>query len=153
MFSMLTMKKILLIALLLTSCKTENKKEEDMASSEKSIVYPYEFVDVRKETAGLNDNKMELYAYNKDIDLDNLRQLCLSKKQSFQEGTFYFLVLFDEKENAGFSKYPLTSSYGDDEDHLKHIRAYYSYNRLNGYSKLEIYETNKWESIAKEYDI
>lgn len=69
------------------------------------------------------------------------------------DGTFHYIVFFDAKDNATFPNNPMTAFYGIDEEPQKHIKAYYEYNRLNGYSKLHVYETNSWESIATTYDL
>jgi len=91
---------------------------------------------------------MDLFAYSRDLNIDTLKAFCKSQRNKFETGTFYYVVIFDSKENAVFPNNPLTAEYGIDEEPQKHIRAFYTYNKLNEYSKLDYYEKNKWESTA-----
>lgn len=113
--------------------------------------FPFEYVDSKSESGG--DNKMDLYAYSGTINTDSLKLFCKEQKGKYTNGVFYYLVIFDSKENASFPNNPMTAFYGMDEEPQKHIRAYYTYNRLNGYSKLNNYEKNSWESSAEVIDI
>lgn len=133
---------VLLISICLVSC-----------SSKPSIEYPYHFIDSKKETMGNNDNKMELYYVENDVNLDSLKMFCREKKSSMEYGSFHFMVFFDSKENADFPNSPFTAFYGDEENKLKHIKAYYQYNHINGYSKLRIYDTNAWEGKSVDVNI
>lgn len=97
---------------------------------------------------------MDLYVYTgSSLILDTLKTLCKDNKQKFTIGKFYYLVVFDSAENAVFPKDPFTSEYGIEEIPQKHIRAIYTYNRVNGYSKLNYYNSNRWEGTAKSDDI
>jgi len=140
---MYTQKKILFaifsLLLIVISCSTNNEVEEK---------FPYQFVDTKSETEGNNQNKMDLFAYSGDLNIDTLKAFCKSQRNKFETGTFYYVVIFDSKENAVFPNNPLTAEYGIDEEPQKHIRAFYTYNKLNEYSKLDYYEKNKWESTA-----
>ncbi|MBN1532118.1 MAG: hypothetical protein JXA20_05610 [Spirochaetes bacterium] len=115
--------------------------------------YPYKFVNSKIEDVGNNNNKMDLFAFSGKIDVTNLKDFCKTKKNNFKSGTFYFVVIFDDSKNAVFPNSPFTADYGIEEAPQKHIRAYYVYNRVNGYSKLDYYEKNKWESSAISEDI
>ncbi|MCD4745026.1 MAG: hypothetical protein K8R58_01870 [Bacteroidales bacterium] len=134
-----------ILALIFASCSTGTKKE--------TIQFPYEFVNSKTETAGNNENKMDLYAYSGELNIDTLKMFCKKHKDEFSLGTFYYLVVFDSKKNAVFPSNSFTAAYGIEEEPQKHIRAFYTYNRLNGYSKLDFYKENKWESVAKSEDI
>lgn len=154
------MKKKILTLLLVVSlgiisgCSTTNQTSSNQENTEQETVsYPYEFIDSKTETAGSNTNKMDLYAFSGEIELTNLKQFLREKKQSFKNGTFYYVVIFDKSENATFPQDPFTAAYGLEEEPQKHIRAFYTYNKLNGYSKLDYYEGNKWESLAQTEDI
>jgi hypothetical protein len=68
-------------------------------------------------------------------------------------GNFYFLVVFDSKENAVFPETPYTAAYGIEEDAMIHIRALYTFNQNNGYSQLSIYKENMWERKADSMNI
>ena len=118
-----------------------------------TINYPYKFMDSKTETLGNNKNRMELYSYSGELNIDSLKMFCKEHKDKFLSGTFYFLVIFDNVENVIFPTNPFTAEYGIDEEPQKHIKALYTFNRLNGYSKLDYYENNKWESVANSVDI
>lgn len=120
---------------------------------QKPVTYPYTYIQSKSETAGSNENYMDLYEWSGEMNLDTLRMLCREKKEWFAEGSFYFLAVFDSSANAAFPTQPFTAQYGTDEEALRHIRAFYTYNRMNGYSKLDYYETNSWEGVAKSEDI
>lgn len=111
--------------------------------------YPYQYLETKKEES----NEMLLFAYDAPINTDSLKKFCKERKQSFQSGIFYFIVIFDKKENASFPKNPITAMYGMDKDVLIHIRAMYAYNKMNGYSKLTVYEKNAYESAPVVSDI
>jgi hypothetical protein len=127
-----------LIVLLLTFSCSDTPK----------INYPYTFVDTKSETSGATENFMELYAIENEINIDTLKMFCLEKKNDFTNGTFHYIVFFDSKENVTFPSNPFTAFYGTDENAMKHIKAYYEYNRMNGYSELRVFEKNSFESPA-----
>jgi len=132
-----------LFALLLTFSCSETPK----------VDYPYDFIDAKSETSGSVENTMELYTVPNEINVDTLKMFCLEKKNSFTEGAFHYIVFFDTKENAIFPSNPFTAFYGTDENAMKHIKAYYEYNRLNGYSELRVYEKNSFESSATTFKL
>lgn len=111
--------------------------------------YPYQYIETKQEES----NEMLLFAYNDSIHPAVLKKFCKEKKDSFKSGIFHFIVIFDKKENASFPKNPLTAMYGMDKDVLMHIRATYTFNKLNGYSKLTVYEKNAYESAPVVSDI
>lgn len=57
-------------------------------------------------------------------------------------------MIFDSAENAKFPTSLFTAQFGADEDSLKHIRAIYEYNRVNGFSELNYYDSNMWSGHA-----
>ena len=114
-------------------------------STERRIDYPYTFINQKTENG---TNTMELYTVPAALNIDTLKMFCLNKKGTISSGTFHYLVFFDAKENAVFPNNPITALYGLDEEPQKHIKAYYIYNRLNGFSELNVYESNSWESKA-----
>ncbi|MHA4740593.1 hypothetical protein [Dyadobacter sp. MSC1_007] len=114
--------------------------------------YPYEFVDEKFELVGNHRNKMELYAYSGNIDLELLKHFCFDKKKNF-DGYFYHIVLFDTKSNALFPlRNPFTAAYSDEET-VKNIRAMYIHNTVNEYSKMKIYQSDKSEYPVLEFDV
>ena len=154
------MKEIKLIAICLTiniglnSCGNGNKKNSDeMVLTETKTKFPYEFLETKKEdTSDYNYNEMLLYTCGEKPDLENLKLFCIEKKGEFTDGIFHFIVFFDKKENAKFPNNPLTALFMEDSE-LKHIKAVYTFNKLNGYSKLDFYEKNNLESPAKSLEI
>lgn len=138
---------IILIAIVVYGCVGEQKANSNNIQPD----FPFEYVDSKTEPSG--ENKMDLYAYSEKFNIDSLKLFCKQQKEKFTSGTFYYLVIFDAKENASFPNNPMTAFYGIDEKPQKHIRAYYTYNRLNGYSKLNIFEKNLWVSSPEVIEI
>lgn len=126
----------ILVATILTACSDEKQK------------FPYEQLNSKTE----ENAEMFLYSCGDEPNIDTLIMFCKSKKDDFQNGAFHFIVFFDKKDNASFPNNPLTGGYIDEEQ-LKHIKAIYTYNHMNGYSKLDSYEANAWESKSNEIDI
>lgn len=138
------MKRVFLLAVivLITACSETPK-----------IDYPYEFIDSKTETAGAYENKMFLYEIPESVNIDTLKMFCSEMKTEFKTGAFHYLVFFDSKENAKFPSNPFTAVYGGDEDLMLHIKAYYEYNVINGYSKLYVYDENAYESPSNTIEI
>lgn len=95
-----------------------------------------------------NFNQMTLFVVNNSISLDQLKAYCSNAKSNYTEGYFQILVFFKNPNNVRFPNNPLTGLYMEEED-LKNIKAVYIINNINGYSKLDYYEKNSWESIVK----
>lgn len=112
----------------------------------------FELIKTKTETDEPN-SKIDLYAYTGSFSLESLKLLCKENKQKYNAGSFYSIVIFDSKDNAEFPKDPITAQYGSEEDKAKHIKAFYLYNQKNGYSKLDYYDLNMWEGVAKTEDI
>lgn len=132
------MKRTIVAIALLVCCCSAPKKEE----------VHFELINSKTETEGTNANRMDLYAPTKDLDKESLVKLCTEQKQNWREGTFYYLVVFDQSDNATFPNNPFTSLYGIDEEPQKHILALYEYNRINGFSQLTYYSSNMREGKA-----
>ena len=96
---------------------------------------------------------MELYYILDKYDLEELRKICLFKKENFRDGAFLFIVIFDKKEKASFPSSPFTAEFGTDDEAMKHIKALYRYNSANGYSVLSTYDKNMLQSVVKEIKI
>ena len=97
------------------------------------------------ETDG-HRNVMDHFAYSGPFDVLSLKAFCKHQKQQNKAKVFYYVVIFDDPANATFPQTPFTAEYGIEEKALKHIRAVYVYNRVNGFSELRYYESNAWES-------
>jgi len=111
-------------------------------------------ISAKAETAGGHINIMELYCEPVgEINLEELKYLCDVRRRNYEFIQFYYLVVFDSEENAKFPETPFSAMFADEEDTLKHIKAIYTYNVLNGYSVLDVYEKNKWDSPAEEIRI
>lgn len=99
-----------------------------------------------------NFNQMTLFEVKKDISLEQLKDYCSSVKPNYTDGYFQILVFFKEPNTARFPDNPVTGMYMEEKD-LKNIKATYTINNVNGYSKLDYYENNSFESLAQVVDI
>ena len=123
-------------------------------NSGKAITYPFTYIDTKKEEAGNGSyDEMLLYSCGNNPSPDTLKMFCAEKKKEFTTGDFHVIAFFDGRENAVFSKFPITAFYGGDEVPMKHIKAQYTFNRSNGYSKLTCYQNNAYESAPNTFDI
>ena len=114
--------------------------------------WPYQFVKSKTEQTA-HKNAMDLYAFSGALDPADLKAFCRERKQLSPAKVFYYVVIFDNPGNAKFPSSPFTAEYGIEQDALKHIRAIYVYNKLNGFSELRYYDRNAWESKAKYEEI
>jgi len=107
--------------------------------------YPYHFVDSKDQLSGKGKWKdtMDLYYCTEPIDLAQLKEFCKYKRDKFSSEGTYYLVIFDEKENAVFPKDLLGAGFALEEGVSKHIKAHYTYRKWNGYSKLSYSEGGK----------
>ena len=97
-------------------------------------------------------NKMTLFEVEKDISLDQLKEYCSTVKPSYREGYFQILVFFKKPYSARFPDNSVTGMYMEEDD-MKNIKASYTINNKNGYSKLEYYDNNNYESHAETVTI
>lgn len=112
------------------------------------------FIKAKAEKAGNYINLMGLHYEPKKIHIEELKELCRNARTFMEDGCmFYYLVVFDSEESAVFPETPFTAMFGAEEEPRKHIKAIYCYNRMNGYSALQMFEKNAWESVAVEYKI
>lgn len=142
--------ELLLLLCLLSSITSCESKSPDSTSTGNAFTY----VDTKKEQRK-NDNsynEMILFTVSESPSLEALKLFCKEKKGEFTDGVFHIVVFFDKKENATFPGNPVTGGYME-ENQLKHIKATYTYNKINGYSKLDYYEKNNWESSANVIQI
>lgn len=140
------------ISLLFSSCGN-NKKTEEVTQTENKIEFPYKYIETKKEDRNDDSyNEMLLYSCGNNPEIENLKLFCVEKKTELTDGVFHFIVFFDKKENAKFPNNPVTALFMEDSE-LKHIKAVYTLNNQNGYSKLDFYEKNNLESPAKTIEI
>ena len=111
-------------------------------------------IDSKKEIRELdgNFNQMTLFEVNKDISLEELKEYCSRSKPNYSDGYFQILVFFKKQKSARFPDNPVTGIFMEESD-LKNIKAVYTINNINGYSKLDYYDNNNWESSAQTIDI
>lgn len=117
-----------------------------------ATAYPYPFHKRGKDNSS-PPNVMDFYTFSEPIDLEQLKAFCADRKRSAPGEAFYYVVLVDDPKNAVFPTIPYTARWGMDLKPLKHIRAIYEYNKVNGYSKLEFYGKNAADSRRGEFDI
>lgn len=143
------------IIILFQSCDSTRTTSKEASKNQTVTSYPYKFVDVKRETRKSDGsyNEMTLYVCGNYPNIDTLRMFCKAKKDSIADGYFHVITFFINKDYAKFTEYPITSMYGIDEAPAKYIKADYTYNFNNGYSKLTVYEKNSWESKSIQYDI
>ena len=121
---------------------TSSSKTEQTAEKK----WPYQLVESKTEQTE-HRNVMDLYAFNGEFDPADLKAFCKERKDKSPAKVFYYVVIFDKAANAKFPNTPFTAEYGDDEGILKHIRAIYCYNKLNGFSELRYHSQNVWEHV------
>lgn len=111
-------------------------------------------IDSKQEIRELDGdyNQMTLFEVDKDINLDQLKKYCSTVKPNYTNGYFQILVFFKQPGSARFPDNPLTGLFMEESD-LKNIKAVYTINNINGYSKLDYYEKNEWESSVKSVNI
>lgn len=110
-------------------------------------------IDTKKEIRNDgNFNQMTLFEVDDNISPEDLKNYCSEVKSDYQNGYFQILVFFKKADRARFPDNPLTGMYMEDED-LKNIKASYTINNINGYSKLDYYENNSFESLVQTMDI
>ncbi|WP_079242839.1 hypothetical protein [Chryseobacterium indologenes] len=95
---------------------------------------------------------MTLLVVNNNISVEQLKVYCSNVKSNYTDGYFQILVFFKKSNSIAFPNNPLTGLYMEEKD-LKNIKAIYTINNINGYSKLDYYEKNNWESIAQTVEI
>ena len=126
---------------------------EVLQPSSNSAGSTFEYVDSKRERVDSHYNKMDLYTWSEDFVKEDLLRLCKMEKKKFKSGMFYHLVVFNNSSQAVFPENPFTAMFGLQYEVMKHIKAYYVFNRINGFSKLRIYEDNMFESLPEIVEI
>jgi len=109
------------------------------AAQKPGLASQFVFVKSRMDEEG---NILEVYAVEGSLNVENLKSLCQQKQHRTKAKSAYFLVLFDDPVNAAFPSTQFRDRFGTDDSARRHIRAIYEFNRANGYSELEYYDTN-----------
>lgn len=141
-------------SLALISDNENSETHHNTKSMNESVNTDIKKIDTKKELRENdgNFNQMTLFEVKKDISLEQLKNYCSSVKPSYTDGYFQILVFFKEPNSARFPDNPVTGMYIEDED-LKNIKAVYTINNINGYSKLDYYDKNDLKSLAQTIDI
>lgn len=139
----------------INSGQIEKEGLDTIAKIKNTLTLPksFEFINTKKENSGEFENRMDLYTVKKEFNTDSMKVFCQIKKDSIQNGTFYYIVIFDKKSNARFPKSPFSAQYGIEYNVMRHIKAIYEFNFQNKYSKLTVYEKNMYDSSPTEIDI
>ncbi|MEG1590225.1 MAG: hypothetical protein RR391_05045 [Chryseobacterium sp.] len=95
---------------------------------------------------------MTLFEVKEDISLEQIKSYCSSVKPNYSNGYFQIFIFFKKPNSARFPDNPVTALHNDEND-SKNIKAVYTINNINGYSKLDYYENNSFESLAQTFDI
>lgn len=160
---------VLTYALILSSLSCNKKQETDEIPNADSvkIIKPQQEktttnlmdknlikkIDSKQEIRNDGDyNQMTLFEVKEDISLEQIKSYCSSVKPNYNNGYFQILVFFKKPNSARFPDNPLTALHNDEKD-SKNIKAVYTINNINGYSKLDYYENNSFESLAQSIEI
>lgn len=160
---------LLAYTLILTSfsCNKKNSKQENSNFDSVQIIKPQQEkttnkpmnkshikkIDTKQEVRNDGDyNQMTIFEVDDKISLEELKNYCSSVKPDYNNGYFQILVFFKKPNSARFPDNPVTGLYLEDED-MKNIKAIYTINNINGYSKLDYYENNNFESLVQTINI
>jgi hypothetical protein len=156
-FCLLTIATLIIFGSCDSSNHSSSSENQDPSNNRTGSVvqYPYKYISNKREIRQNDEsyNEMTLYVCGNHLSIDTLKMFCKSKRDSISDGVFHIITFFDDEKYAKFTKYPITSMFGVDKLPARHIKADYTFNRDNGYSKLTVYEKNSWDSKAQEFDV
>ncbi|MDR2236429.1 MAG: hypothetical protein LBE92_09910 [Chryseobacterium sp.] len=148
------------------SCDKKNVNQKNKTVNSLSLVHTEEIkssrpetninikkIDAKKEIR--NDgsfNQMTLFEVNNDVSISEIKDYCSTTKSDYHDGYFQILVFFKKTGVAKFPDNPVTGMFMEEED-LKNIKAVYTINNTNGYSKLDYYKDNNLESLPQTINI
>jgi hypothetical protein len=146
---------ILFLSIAWTGCDRKSTHTTDEARQDDSKTNNFGFlkIDSKYESTKGGANRIDLYTPQDRPTPGSLEDLCKSQKKDVAVVGFYYLVVFDQRENAVFPNNPFTSLYGVDEEPQKHIIAIFTYNTVNGFSQLSTYKPNMWNGKPVTYEI
>jgi hypothetical protein len=133
-----------------TDTISANSQPDKDEKNKSGIIYIDKKQDIRQNDNSFNE--MQLYAGKKKYSKNELVKFCEVKKSDLNKGAVYYLVFFDDKQNAKFPNNPISALYNEEKS-SKHIKAIYTLNNINGYSKLDYYPKNSWESTPETVKI
>ncbi len=97
-------------------------------------------------------NRMTIFYVDSSITSNELVNFCRSNKDDFSSDYLNILVFFKNKNAARFPDNPLSASFIEEND-LIMIKGIYTFNKFNGYSKLDYYSNNAYSSAPQSIDI
>jgi hypothetical protein len=135
-----------------TISNSEVQNTENKIADEKKEI-SIDKIDSKKENRVDGEyNEMTLFTVDSVISLEDLSKYCSEHKSEYSNGYFQILVFFKNKNAVRFPDNPITAEFMEEKD-LKNIKAIYTINNMNGYSKLDYYDNNAYESKVKSVDI
>jgi hypothetical protein len=129
----------------INSEKTENRTQEDKPNIEPKKVIIQKIKNKRERRDDGEFNEMTLFVVDSSITSEELSNYCSDHKSEYKDGYFQILVFFKNANAVRFPDNPITATYMEEKD-LKNIKAIYEINNFNGYSKLDYYDKNGYES-------
>jgi len=121
------------------------KQQKELQEAKEGKPY-FRYISWKKDPKNPEDIMHLYWSDKKPLKTKELIELCKEFRDRNAGKRFSYLVVFDSETHAVYPRNPFTAFYGLDWDTLKHIRAYYEYNRTNGYSELTTYDNNAYES-------
>ena len=131
----------------------EPNKEVNIAKTQETPKIKIEKLKEKRESRNDGEfNQMTLFVVDSSITLDELKEFCITHKADYSDGYFQILVFFKDRKSSRFPDNPLTGGFLDEAD-LTKIKAVYTLNNTNGYSKLDYYEKDSYVSHPNSIDI
>lgn len=115
--------------------------------------WPYQFLKSKTEVKGTKGYTMDLYAYSGELDPATLKAFCQERKGASSTTGGYSVVIFDDAANAKFPTTPLAAEYDSDFEQLQHIRAIYTFLKVNGFSEVRYHPKNIYDQIPMRQKI
>mgnify|MGYP000891188284 CR=1 FL=1 len=133
-----------------TSLSINSSKQEVTTNSNVATI---EKIDSKIESRKDGEyNKMTIFYVDSSITSNELVVFCKSNKDEYSSSYLNILVFFKSKSAARFPDNPLSALFVEEND-LIMIKAIYTFNRFNGYSKLDYYNNNANSSLPQSIDI
>lgn len=104
-----------------------------------------------EERIGAVPNFICLYECGHFPNIEDLIELCKKEKERAKDERHLVMVFFNKKSNAQFPSD--IAPYIKETKLLKHIKALFTFNQNNGYSRLSYYYKNGLESPGIEIDV
>lgn len=144
------MRPMLLLTLVLIAYSCQNPEPE--------VSYPYVEVNCKVISYETDANEHCVFAGPSEMNLDTLAMFCKSLKSKSKPDRWFYYYTFICEDSAGtappanFPPHELTD-FEEWEKYYPFIKATYTYNTINGYSKLMLYDSNMWTGSSHKFDI